>query len=55
MTSAWNRCADTLGRMISHDLLAIIARVSMASVFWLSGRTKVDGGLHVSDSAVSVS
>src|SRR5262249_50852637 len=30
------------------------ARVSIASIFFLSGRTKVDGFLHVTDSAVQL-
>ena len=28
---------------ISHWLLALIARIGIASIFWLSGRTKVEG------------
>ncbi len=46
------RVAEALSRFISHDVLALVARVAMASVFWLSGRTKVDGWLDVTDSAV---
>ena len=47
-----NRVATNVGRIISHDVLALVARVSMASVFWLSARTKVEGWLQVTDSAV---
>lgn len=39
---------------ISHDLLALGARAAMAGVFFLSGRTKVEGLLSVTDSAVSL-
>jgi putative oxidoreductase len=39
---------------IGADLLAISARLSMAAIFWLSGRTKVAGWLDVSDSAVDL-
>ena len=53
--TAWRRWhqrgADVLERCISHDLLALAARVAMAAIFWLSGRTKVDGWWTVSDSA----
>ena len=53
--TAWRRWhqrgADVLARSISHDLLALAARVAMAAIFWLSGRTKVDGWWTVSDSA----
>jgi putative oxidoreductase len=45
------RVADKLAQWISHDLLALAARTAMAAVFWLSGRTKVDGWWTVSDSA----
>lgn len=43
-----------LQRWITHDLLALGARLSMAGVFLLSGRTKVDGLLNVTDAAVSL-
>ncbi|NTG47613.1 DoxX family protein [Agrobacterium rhizogenes] len=36
---------------IPHDLIALIARLSIAAVFWQSGQTKVDGW-HVTDNAV---
>jgi putative oxidoreductase len=49
-----NRVADRLGALIGHDLVAIAARLGIAGVFWLSGRTKVDGLLTVSDSAVAL-
>jgi putative oxidoreductase len=50
----WNRLAQWLERVIGHDLLAAIARCSIASVFLQSGRTKVNGWLQVSDSAVDL-
>jgi putative oxidoreductase len=49
---SWNRIAESLTRWISHDLLALMARLSVAAIFLQSGRTKVDGFLHVTDSAV---
>jgi len=36
---------------IPHDLIALIARVSIAAVFWQSGQTKVEGW-HVTDNAI---
>ncbi|MBS9477016.1 DoxX family protein [Ancylobacter radicis] len=41
---------DLAGR-IPHDVIALIARLSIAGVFWQSGQTKVDGFM-VTDSAV---
>jgi putative oxidoreductase len=45
---------DRVDRWVSHDLLALGARGAMAGVFFLSGRTKVEGLLTVTDSAVSL-
>jgi putative oxidoreductase len=42
--------AALLGR-IPHDIIALIARISIGAVFWRSGQTKLDGW-HVSESAV---
>lgn len=49
----WNRVADRVEAIISHDLLAMVARAAMAVVFFMSGRTKVAEGtwLTVSDNA----
>ena len=52
LRGAWNRFAELLTRWIGHDLLALLARLSIATIFLQSGRTKVDGFLHVTDSAV---
>ena len=48
------RLIDPVSRLVSHSLLALGARLSMAGVFLMSGRTKVDGWLTVSDTAVSL-
>lgn len=48
------RLLDAIDRRVSHPLLALGARLSMAGVFLMSGRTKVEGWLSVSDSAVSL-
>lgn len=49
-----NRAADLLTRCVGHDALALIARVAIASIFLLSGRTKVDGLLTVNESAFTL-
>lgn len=50
----WNRLADALARLINHSALALIDRVAIAAIFFLSGRTKVDGFLTISDSAYAL-
>ena len=49
-----NDAADRLSTLPMDRVLAPAARLAMAAVFWLSGRTKVDGWLTVSDSAVTL-
>ena len=51
LRGAWNCVAAWLERWIVHDALALIIRVAIAAVFWLSGRTKVDGLLTVNQTA----
>lgn len=50
----WNEIAEHLSRLVTHDLLALGARVAIAAIFFLSGRTKVDGFLTVSDTAYTL-
>ena len=50
----WNRIADLLTSLVSHGLLALAARVAVGAIFFLSGRTKVDGFLTVNDSAYTL-
>lgn len=50
----YNRLAGRLEGLIGHDLLALAARFGIAGVFWLSGRTKVEGVLTVSENAVAL-
>lgn len=54
LRGAWNRIADLLTRLTPHGLLALAARVAVGAIFFLSGRTKVDGLLTVSDSAYTL-
>ena len=50
----YNRAAARLEAWIGHDLIALAARIGIGAVFWLSGRTKVEGWLSVSDNAVAL-
>ena len=51
LRSRWNGIAGTLTRLVSDDLLALASRFAIAGIFFLSGRTKVEGFLMVTDSA----
>lgn len=46
--------ADTARKILPDDVLALVARLGVASVFFLSGRTKVDGFLHITDGTYSL-
>ena len=50
----YNRAAHWLETWVGHDLIALAARFGIAGIFWLSGRTKVDGWLSISESAVAL-
>jgi putative oxidoreductase len=47
--AAWNRIADLLSRWVSDAFLALCARFALGAIFFLSGRTKVEGLLTVSE------
>lgn len=47
----WHVAAEHLSRWICTDLLALISRLSIAAIFFLSGRTKVEGFLTITDGA----
>ena len=49
LRSRWNSLAGHLERWIGHDLLALTARLSIAAIFFQSGRTKVEGFLTVTE------
>ena len=50
----WNAMAGGLSRWIGHDLLALASRLSIAAIFYLSGRTKVEGFLTITDGALEL-
>lgn len=54
LRGAWNCAADLLSRWVDHAVLALVDRVAIAAIFFLSGRTKVEGLLTVSDSAYAL-
>jgi putative oxidoreductase len=43
----WNDLVSLLTRLLPHDALALIDRVAIAAIFFMSGRTKVEGWLTV--------
>jgi putative oxidoreductase len=49
-----NDIADRLQNTLGHSLIALTSRLGIAAVFWLSGRTKVEGWLTVTDNAVAL-
>ncbi len=54
LRATWNRLAARLDRLLGHDLLALVNRLAVAALFFLSGRTKVDGLLTINDSAYAL-
>ncbi|WP_093380731.1 DoxX family protein [Variovorax sp. OV329] len=54
LRSRWNALADALQGWLPHDLLALACRISIAAIFFYSGRTKVSGLLTLTDSAVEL-
>lgn len=50
----WNRLADQIDVLIGQSMLALVDRFAVAAIFFLSGRTKVDGLLTVNDSALAL-
>ena len=54
LRGAHNRIADALSGFIGHASLALADRIAIAAIFFLSGRTKVDGLLTVNESAYAL-
>ena len=54
LSSLYNAAAERLSMLINDTLLALAARMALAAIFFLSGRTKVDGLLTVNDSAYAL-
>ena len=45
----WNGLAQRLEQCTPHSLIALTARLALAGIFWMSGRTKVDGVFTITD------
>lgn len=50
----FNRFAEVTGKVLPDDILTLVTRLGVAGVFFLSGRTKVDGILHITDSTYAL-
>ncbi|MFJ2331215.1 DoxX family protein [Pseudomonas helleri] len=46
----WNRIANRLGELIGDSFLVLVARLSIAAIFFMSGQTKVSGFLTITPS-----
>ncbi|MBA1242812.1 DoxX family protein [Pseudomonas japonica] len=46
----WNQLAETVQHLLNITVLCLVARLGIASVFFLSGRTKVEGLLTITPS-----
>ena len=49
LRARWNAVAASLSRWVGHDVLALASRISIAAIFFLSGRTKVEGVLTLTE------
>ena len=54
MRDLYNRVAGTLSSRVDHAWLALADRIAVAAIFFLSGRTKVEGLLTLTDSAYTL-
>jgi len=46
--------ANAARRVLTEDVLALVTRFGVAAIFFQSGRTKVDGFLHITDGTYSL-
>lgn len=46
--------AQTARKLLTEDVLALVTRFGVAAIFFQSGRTKVDGILHITDGTYSL-
>lgn len=46
--------AARLGQLTPHSLLALVARLALAGIFWASARTKVEGWFTITDGAYAL-
>ena len=46
--------AQAARKVLTEDVLALVTRLGVAAIFFQSGRTKVDGLLHITDGTYSL-
>ena len=49
LIASYDRLVGRASRLMPDALLLLVARLGIAAVFFLSGRTKVDGIIHITD------
>lgn len=54
VVKTYHDAGQWLNRSIPLALLLLVARFGIAAIFFLSGRTKVDGLLHITDATYSL-
>jgi putative oxidoreductase len=50
IAASYRRIIRRISTLVPDAMLLLVARLGIASTFFLSGRTKVDGVLHITDS-----
>ena len=50
LIALYDRFVGLASRLMPDALLLLVARLGIAAVFFMSGRTKVDGIIHITDS-----
>ncbi len=50
----FERFAQLAQKVLTEDVLTLVTRLGVAAIFFESGRTKVDGILHIKDSTYSL-
>ncbi len=50
IVALYDRAAARISEMVPDALLLLVGRLGIAAIFFMSGRTKVDGILHITDS-----
>jgi putative oxidoreductase len=54
LRAPFNAFAQLARKVLTEDVLALVTRFGVAAIFFQSGRTKVDGLLHIKDSTYSL-
>ena len=54
LRNLWNDVMERIPGLLTHDVLALVMRAGLAAVFFLSGRTKVEGVLTIKESTYAL-